>query len=120
MKGSGDLQHLQHPELASRQQSANRHRFFCSVEYRRRADHRRRWDTKKPRFLKVALAFWQLIGAKGANTTGEHQARSFAGALKIEAGKEAIGIVPLSQAGRAGCGMVPATEYDNGIGFGSL
>ena len=76
-------------------------------------------DTKQPRFLEVALALRRLTKEKRASAIGEQQPRRLTGAIKIEAGEESVGIVPLAHAGGTGGRMTTAAEHDNRIGLGA-
>ncbi len=67
-------------------------------------------------FLQVALAFRRLTGTEGASTTGEQQARRLTGTVEIEAGEEAVGVLPLTHASGTGGRMTSTTEHHNRVG----
>ena len=57
---------------------------------------------------------------KRARTTGEQQTRCHARTKEVDAGKKEIGIMPLTQEGRARRGVATTAEDNNGISLRNL
>jgi hypothetical protein len=112
VEGTGD----QENGRARRQQLGDGGSLLRRVDHRRRAGHGSVGNAQLLGFAEVALTLRGLTRAKGTGPTGEQQPRRLAGAVEIEAGQEAIGILPLAHPGRPWGGVAAATEHHDRIG----